>query len=285
MDENTSLGFISTFGYNPDGFRVTVSLNLMNAEYAQWDIEEAFRELDTLVTVGNLTVNPPGIEAGENVIVTSYIVRREKEDGTTIIGFYDADRRKQYKQWHHYFNQNEYGKAEATAFKEAAGLDKSFADIPLWPGDTFPAPSKLTGNNAKYLVGLPHPVRIIRKDSGTRGTMDGREYVKWWWDRCERETNNVHHPIDSPADKPERAWTMTWLIPLVKDWPEFKGIGQHAANAINKLRKEGAITDDMLETKALAVMERKYMVTDEEQSEGYTGETSNPLDDSDDIPF
>ena len=262
MAENIAQGFVSTYGYDPDGFRVTVSLNLM---YDEWSIEEAFRELGNLVAVGNLTVNPPGIEAGGKVIVASYIVRRVKEsDGTVVIGFYDADLGAKYKLWHHYFNKNEYGKEQSIAFKEASGMDISFNDIPLWDDEDFPKPSKFqAAANQKYLYQLPHPVRIIRKDSGEVWVMDGKKYPKWWWDRCERATNNPDLLPLHPADEPARAWTMTWLIKQIIDWPAFEGISQHAANAVNKLRKEGAITDDMHETEALEVMEDKYLVPED----------------------
>ena len=273
MDKNTSLGFISTYGYDPDGFRVTVSLNLM---YDEWSIEEAFRELGNLVAVGNLTVNPPGIEAGGKVIVASYIVRRVKEsDGTVVIGFYDADLGAKYKLWHHYFNKNEYGKEQSIAFKEASGMDISFNDIPLWDDEDFPKPSKFqAAANQKYLYQLPHPVRIIRKDSGEVWVMDGKKYPKWWWDRCERATNNPDLLPLHPADEPARAWTMTWLIKQIIDWPAFEGISQHAANAVNKLRKEGAITDDMFEADALAVMEQKYMTAVDDMP---PNETERPI--------
>lgn len=168
-------------GYFPNGFKASFTLSVSLA--SAFDEGMAFTQR---LAAQGFTINPPGLESGEERELIMVVMRRAKGDGTPIIDFYPAwgaggdTPYGTYKYVHKYLNDD----VEIADFLAVSGF-KSLDDIPLYDGQG--ALKRTPGKSHPKERTVPKPFYVVRKQGAEKIGSDGAPYRPWELLRYESE--------------------------------------------------------------------------------------------------
>ena len=153
MDTNATMsGWVTLF--HPCGAQVTLPLPVIEHLSADERAAAAMMMVTAYLGTGFL-VSAPGLEDGETAEEICAVARREAKDETTIIDFYSSNLNLKKKFMHVYLNNEQ----DVAAFEEAAGLKVDA--ITAYDGAL--AIARDDNKAGKYLVSLPHPIKLVWK--------------------------------------------------------------------------------------------------------------------------
>lgn len=146
----TDQNYALTHLFHPSGAKVDIPITA--AGISPEAATNLIISVSALLAAG-FTVEMPGLEDGELVEEAAFVSRRTSNDDTPIIAFYKAHPKMEKKFIHSYLDTAE----QISEFEAATGL--RFASLPVFDGDKDI--TKDHKNAAKYIVQLPHPVKLV----------------------------------------------------------------------------------------------------------------------------
>jgi hypothetical protein len=255
-DENKN-GWVKLF--TPEGALVTIPIDPL-LTISKQEGASLLTSVSNLIAAG-FSVREPGLEEGEASLEAAFVARRTAGDKTPIIDFFAPHVRAEKKVIHVYLNTPE----DVAAFEKATGLKVSA--IPEWDGDL--AITKAHAKAQKYIVKLPHPVRIVYEIS-----------QKWAeWNALPQETRpkkepmkkvliryegNGHNPAQNGTGGAQGAGNsetlattppMTFATACKVLTPGGKEIGQLSREHLETLRDSHAsnVTDEMRQAASIVL--------------------------------
>ena len=238
--------------YDIDGCKVGVDLPFDGSP-------EMARELKQLYLGKGFSVNPASVEAGEEVVTIEWIscLSAIDRDGKEIprIGFYpEAMRNYNHSIVNKYLNTE----ADQHEFEQATGLQ--IADLPVPDSTSFFERGK-NPKTDKYIVALPKPIQIAVKpnpkhdpnEQDTTKMKPKRLFARF----LGATGTNSHTSQENAASTAQTgskghssagvAIPIWWNVVMAEKGLRalFNNVGEHFANKVKKMLREGVLTADM----------------------------------------